>query len=150
MTGEQPEDAADIFEGQAGVEEALNLRDVKDFEALPIGAYHTKVVQCLPKVGAESKEKYYAWRFEIIEPVDHAGRLLFLNTSRQPQALWKLKEVLAAIGENVDVDNYKVTPTAYLGRECVVVVDGHTKYQGKDRETVGSVRSWDAKEGSPF
>lgn len=150
------EGSSDIFgtEGQAAEAMDLpemNLDEIKEgFEKIPLGGYHCIVQSCTPSVpkDAETDEdkkarQFLAWRFEIQEPEELKGRLLFLNTSLQPQARWKLKQVLAAIGEDVTATNYRPTPLNYVGRDCLVIVDGHRVWQGQEREQVGTVRPWD-------
>jgi hypothetical protein len=148
VSEEHKDESSDMFGhgGQAGGDmPTLDLGSVKTgFDPLPISAYVCVVESCVHKIAASSGEPTLAWRFKIIEGEESiVGRLLFVNTSLQPQALWKLKETLAAIGEDVESDNYTINPSSYLGRKAVVVVEGHQEYEGTMRDRVGKIKPYE-------
>jgi len=141
--------SADVFGPEGQADEVLDLENVQsDFALIPIGAYPCIVEDAKQKRGMESGEKFVAWRFKIVSG-DFAGRILFHNTSLQPQAMFAIKRVLAALGEDVKTDKYRLNLPSLIGKQCLVTTS-HQNYRGQVREKVESVQTYDAKAVSPF
>lgn len=82
--------------------------ETSNFDPIPAGTYIAKVTDGeLRESGPNSKNpgsQYINWEFTI-QDGDYAGRKQWTNTSLLPQALFALKDLLAATGKfNVDGD----------------------------------------------
>jgi hypothetical protein len=103
--------------------------------AVPDGVYSVKVAQAPTKEeGSESGEAYLSWKFAITKG-KQKGATLYDNTSLQPQALWKLKSLLEAMGEEVPDSTLRLVPSEYVDRELNVEVVNE-EYNGRDRPKV--------------
>jgi len=117
----------------------IDFTDVSDdFTPLPVGQYQAAIFGIERKEGQDSGKPYLAWTFKI-QDEEHKGRQLFLNTSLQPNALWRLKQILTAfyspeeLGGHFDLDVGDLQ-----GRLCTLVV-GMKVYEGQDRNDVVNV-----------
>jgi hypothetical protein len=125
----------------------VNLSDVGDggeFEVLPSGVYEATLIDAKevpPK--EEGKFPYINWEFKLN---DHPGKAWTI-TSFSPKALWKMKEVLSALGEDPEVlndpDGFDLDPTDYFGEEVNLVLKIGTNQSGKERNEVDEVLSID-------
>lgn len=73
------------------------------FEAIPEGTY-LAVLEGEVESKEGNKGPYWKWVFKITQEGEGHGRKMFMNTSLNEAALWKLKEVFAAFGESADAD----------------------------------------------
>jgi hypothetical protein len=120
----------------------VNLSDVSDdkFEVLPTGVYEATLIDATevpPK--EEGKFPYINWEFKLN---DHPGKAWTI-TSFSPKALWKMKEVLTAFGEDEEVmndpDGFDLDPTDYFGVEVRLALTIGTNQNGKERNEVDEV-----------
>ncbi|MEW6557195.1 MAG: DUF669 domain-containing protein [Elusimicrobiota bacterium] len=102
------------------------------FDLIPQGTYRVEVAKVKLKETDEGNE-YYAWDF-VITSGEYEGRHLFLNTSRLPQALFRLQQLLQCLGFSA-AGIYEWDTDEVRGRELQVKVT-HEMYQGKIREKV--------------
>jgi hypothetical protein len=72
------------------------------------------------------------------------GALLWDNLSLQPQALWRLKGMLEALGEDVPDSMLDLDLDDLVGKEARVQVENE-KYEGKDRPRVTAYASLEDK-----
>lgn len=83
--------------------EKVDEAESGNFEPVPEGIYRAVLED-----EVESKESdkgiYWKWVFKITEEGEGKGRKMFLNTSLNEVAHWKLKEVFTAFGESTDTD----------------------------------------------
>ena len=109
------------------------------FEPLPEGKYQATVFEVEQRVSASSGKPYLNWQFRIMGG-DYDGRRAFYMTSLQPQALWKLKEVLRHLGYSDEElsGEFELDLTDLLGRECTILI-GHEQYNGEIRDRVLNV-----------
>lgn len=105
------------------------------FEAMPIGNYRSRI-QELPKVEPSKKsgEMQVNFVFEVVEP-GYEERKLFHHCSLQPQALWKLRKTLEALGVEVPNGPMTLDLQALVGRECYLQV-GQEEYKGQMKNTI--------------
>jgi len=109
-----------------------------DFEPLPVGNYQAVVAEAEYIARSEkSGNPYLKFVFEIHEE-GYAGRKLFLNTSLQPAALWKLGKVLHALGIEVPQSEFTLDLSVLAGMPCTLAVAAR-EYQGKMRNDVTEV-----------
>ena len=111
----------------------VNLNEVEEQKALPAGSYVVRIVKGEKATGKESGNDYIAWELEVVEG-DCKGRHLFTNTSLQPNALWKLKQLLDEAKVVTNKDGSFNTEDA-IGAEFTAVV-GQREYEGRVRNEV--------------
>ena len=75
-----------------------------------------------------------AFEFEVSEGT-HKGAKLYENCSLQPQALFKLKSVLLALGMDIPNKAFDLNLKDLIGLTCEVEV-GHEVYEGKKRARI--------------
>lgn len=116
----------------------LSLADVKtELEAVPAGNYAVTVASAKEGISKTGNPKIEV-KLRIDEPEEQAGRILFDNFSLQPQALWKLKRWLYALGYSDDdfAGEFELDPEELVGLTCVasVIVRPFTKNPGTEQE----------------
>lgn len=109
----------------------------QDYQVIPEGVYNCTVYDVAIKTSKNSGKDYISWVFSIVDECDYRGRKVFNNTSLQPQALWKLKEVLDAIGVKAD-SVVELDLGSYIGKILKVKI-GITSYNGSDTNEVQKV-----------
>ena len=120
----------------------INFQDAEEgtggFEPIPVGVYNATVFNIETKEGAESKKPYLNWTFQV-QDERFANRRVWLMTSLQPNSLWRLKEVLEALGLEGDMSKqFELDIPALLGTECKIQVV-HEEYQWKTSDKVSKV-----------
>lgn len=114
----------------------IDFPEDSGFETIPPGTYTCSVFDASVLESKSSGAPYIAWTLIILEG-DYSGRKLFYNTSLQPQALWKLREVLQALGMEVG-DSIELELDELLGTHLVAET-GLREWNGKEREEVQNV-----------
>jgi len=118
----------------------VDFTDVKGgFEPIPEGKYDATVFEVEQRISQSSGQPYLNWQFKI-QGGEFDGRRAFYMTSLQPQALWKLKQVLSNLGfdEEALSGDFELDPSELAGLECTVVI-AHEQYQGETRDRVVEV-----------
>lgn len=100
---------------------------------IPEGTYSLVVNQVEQKTSREGNPMI-SFEFEVSEG-PHKGAKLFENCSLQPQALFKLKSVLLALGMEIPNKAFDLNLKDLIGLECEVEV-GHETYEGKKRARI--------------
>tara|TARA_Y100000310_G_C20673053_1_gene811344 strand:+ start:1344 stop:1739 length:396 start_codon:yes stop_codon:yes gene_type:complete len=123
--------------------EVSGVSDLKGgFEPLPVGQYPVTVTQCDIET-AKSGSLKLSWRFQVDNP-EFAGRVLFHNTSLQPQAAWRLIQELDALGVRYVPEGekpnivVKFNSDDCVGRRATADVI-HEDWEGKIRNKIGSL-----------
>jgi hypothetical protein len=109
----------------------------REFELIDEGKYECNVEQIEERISA-TNNPYLNWRFKIIPGQKFAGRVLFYMTSLQSQAIWKLEEVVNALGVETKAGINEIDTDAYIGLPCIVEV-GHREYKEEMTEDVINV-----------
>jgi hypothetical protein len=116
----------------------VDFTDVRDggFEPLPEGEYEATVFEVEQKVGQSSGKPYLNWQFKLQDP-NYDNRRAFFMTSLSPNALWKLKDTLKALGVDEEdlAGNFELDPQELVGTECTIKI-GHEEYNGEVRDRV--------------
>lgn len=99
------------------------------------GEYLAQVVSVEQQEGESSGQPYLAWKWKIIEEGDAKNATVYDNTSLTPQALWRLRNLLESIGEEVPDGRMRLVLDKYVGRKCRIEVTNET-YQGKQKPRV--------------
>ena len=113
--------------------------------AIPEGTYSLVVNQVEQKTSREGNPMI-SFEFEVSEG-PHKGAKLFENCSLQPQALFKLKSVLLALGMEIPNKAFDLNLKDLIGLECEVEV-GHETYEGKKRARILEYINPEESEGS--
>lgn len=102
-------------------------------KAIPEGTYEVVVNEATQKDSRDGNPMI-AFEFEVAEGT-HKGAKLYENCSLQPQALFKLKSVLLALGMNIPNKAFDLNLRDLVGLTCEVEV-GHEVYEGKKRARI--------------
>lgn len=102
-------------------------------KAIPEGTYEV-VVNSAELKNSKSGNNMVALEFEVVDG-PHKGGKLFENCSLQPQALFKLKSVLMALGLEIPNKAFDLDLGELVGLTCEVEV-GHEVYEGKKRARI--------------
>lgn len=102
-------------------------------KAIPEGTYEV-VVNGATQKDSRDGNPMIAFEFEVTEGA-HKGAKLYENCSLQPQALFKLKSVLMALGMDIPNKAFDLNLRDLVGLTCEVEV-GHEVYEGKKRARI--------------
>lgn len=102
-------------------------------KAIPEGTYEV-VVNEAKTANSREGNPMIAFEFEVTEGA-HKGAKLYENCSLQPQALFKLKSVLLALGMDIPNKAFDLNLRDLVGLTCEVEV-GHEVYEGKKRARI--------------
>lgn len=102
-------------------------------KAIPEGTYEV-VVNSVEQKKSREGNPMISFEFEVAEG-KHKGAKLFENCSLQPQALFKLKSVLLALGFDIPDEAFDLDLKELIGLTCEVEV-GHEVYEGKKRARI--------------
>lgn len=117
----------------------VNLSSVASSLILPAGPYPASIADAeLVEPRDEGKFPYIRWTFQL---TDKPGKA-WTNTSLKPNALWKLRELLEAVGaDTAMLDNpegFDFDQTDYIGEDVILVLEIGV-YEGKERNEVSRV-----------
>lgn len=102
-------------------------------KAIPEGTYEV-VVNKAEQKNSRDGNPMISFEFEVSDGT-HKGAKLFENCSLQPQALFKLKSVLMALGLDIPNKAFDLNLRELIGLTCEVEV-GHEIYEGKKRARI--------------
>lgn len=120
--------------GREGSSVNLDLSGVEvSRKAIPEGTYAV-VVNKAELTKSREGNNMIKLEFEVTEG-PHKGAKLFENCSLQPQALFKLKGVMLALGMNIPDGSFDLDTNDLVGLNCEVEV-GHETYEGKKRARI--------------
>lgn len=102
-------------------------------KAIPEGTYEV-VVNSASQKDSRDGNPMIAFEFEVAEGA-HKGAKLYENCSLQPQALFKLKSVLMALGIEIPNKAFDLNLRDLVGLTCEVEV-GHEVYEGKKKARI--------------
>lgn len=98
------------------------------------GQYVVVVEECTLETSESSGEDYLKFKLKTKE----GNKTLYTNASLQPQALWRLRNILEAMGLEVPTSKMDLDPSELEGQEFGVIVENEV-YQGKKRPQVTDV-----------
>lgn len=113
-------------------------------KVLPEGTYEV-AVNSAELTTSKNDKPTVKLEFEVCEG-PHKGAKLFENCSLQPQALFKLKSVLMALGMEIPDEAFDLNLRDLIGLTCGVEV-GHEVYEGKKRSRILEYLNPDELEG---
>lgn len=116
--------------------QAVNWDEIAKAEVIPPGQYATRIDKVTEKM-SQNKNQYWFVEFTITEePL--VGRKVFGNFMLDVQSLWKLRQLLEALGWDVS-GLADINSDELIGQEVGVVVDNET-YEGQLRSRVKSFK----------
>lgn len=128
----------------SGVSERAGFR-------IPAGDYIVKVKNVEQKVGETSGKPYLNWEFEVISGGDKStkGKTVYFTTSLQPQALFNLRSVLIALGQDVPKKLVQIDLGKLKGKVLGVTVedDEYRDESGKKVKKSSVVEVFPVKQG---
>ena len=101
--------------------------------AIPDDDYLLEVVSCEEKEGRESGALYLSWKYKVAEGT-YKGATVYDNTSLSPQALWRLKRLLEAMGIQAD-GKMSLDINSFKGKKVLAQIANET-YNGKEKPRV--------------
>jgi len=101
--------------------------------AIPDDDYLLEVVSCEEKEGRESGALYLSWKYKVAEGT-YKGATVYDNTSLSPQALWRLKRLLEAMGIQAD-GKMSLDINSFKGKRVLAQIANET-YNGKEKPRV--------------
>ena len=112
----------------------VNWDDVATGEVIPEGSYMARIDKVETRKSQQDKA-YLGINFVIVEG-DQEGRVVWQSISLEPRALWKLRQLLEALGHDL-VGMQEVDTDDLLGQEVGINVT-HEEYEGQVRHRVNS------------
>lgn len=120
--------AVDMFE--------VDLSEVSNSSAIPEGTYKVRCIEVEQAV-SQSGNPMFVWTFTIIEG-QYQGKDYKVYTATTPAALWKVAEVVTALGVGQSGQVVKFKRSDVLNKECGAVIED-TEYQGSTRSTISRI-----------
>ena len=127
-----------------GIKVDFSEVESQDF-SLPNGPYILAVTSVEKKRSEASGNDYLAWEYKVSEG-KHKGKKVWDNTSLQPQALWRLRNLLEAMGMEIEDGEMDIDLDELAG-ELVGVEIENEKYQGKNKARIINFLGVDELEG---
>lgn len=107
----------------------VNLQDIPTSDWPPAGPHTAKVVKIeMQDSKSTPGAKMLYWEFEVQTEGGEKYRRVWTNTSLQPQALWKLRDLVNACGVFPSAEGFNKSEC--LGRLLKIWIT-HEEYQGK-------------------
>lgn len=119
---------ADMFE--------VDLSEVSTSSAIPEGTYKVRCIEVEQSV-SQSGNPMFIWTFTIIEG-EYQGKDYKVYTVTTPSALWKVAEVVTALGVGQSGQVVKFKRSDVLNKECGAVIED-SEYQGTTRSQISRV-----------
>ena len=130
MPGNAAASSADSFE--------VDLTNTSGGYNVPDGTYKVRCVEVEQSV-SQSGNPMFIWTFTIVEG-DQAGKDFKLWTALTPAAMWKVGEVVQALGIGQTGQVVKFKRSDVLNRECGAVIEMQ-EYNGNERSSISKVIS---------
>src|SRR5262245_26992435 len=89
----------------------------------PEGSHLARVMKCDPQTAKGDSSPQLYWEFETITDDGVRYRRVWTNTSLKPQALWRLRDLVEALGVFPGPEGFQ--RSAMLGKMCRIWVKHH-------------------------
>ena len=116
-----------------GIKVDFSEVESQDF-SLPNGPYILAVTSVEKKRSEASGNDYLGWEYKVAEG-KHKGKKVWDNTSLQPQALWRLRNLLEAMGMEIEDGEMDIDLDDLAG-ELIGVEIENEKYNGKNKARI--------------
>lgn len=106
----------------------LDFSGVPEFVPVPEGRYLAEVTRSSEGLSQRASLRKWSMQLTVEGDPQHegefAGKTIQWDISLQKQALWKVKQTLQALGEDIaeDDDEFDFDASLYLGRKATMVV----------------------------
>jgi hypothetical protein len=134
MSGDNP------FGKVPGGDEEFEIGGLDEIDSkfrIPEGAYRMRLIE-LEKGTSKADNPMWIWTFVVVSG-DHEGTELKTWTALTPAAMWKLSEVLEALGFEAKDGRAKFKKEEAIGREVMAeVVD--SEYQGRTNSSISTLK----------
>ena len=120
--------SADLFE--------IDLSEVSTSSAIPEGTYKVRCIEVEQSV-SQSGNPMFIWTFTIVEG-QYQGKDYKVYTVTTPSALWKVAEVVTALGVGQSGQVVKFKRSDVLNKECGAIIED-TEYQGSTGSQISRV-----------
>jgi hypothetical protein len=120
--------------GNKGITVDLSGVETGSKKVIAEGEYPISVNSATLETSDKSGGQYIKFEFEVTDGKEK-GQKLYHNSSLQPQALFNLKSVLAALGFEIPTKAFDLDLKELIGLECIVEVS-HELYEGKKKARV--------------
>ena len=119
---------ADMFE--------VDLSEISNSSAIPEGVYKVRCIEVEQSV-SQSGNPMFVWTFTIVEG-EYQGKDYKVYTVTTPSALWKVAEVVSALGVGQSGQVVKFKRSDVLNKECGAIIED-TEYQGSTRSNIAKI-----------
>ena len=116
----------------------IDLTDVTSSYLIPEGTYRVRCIDVEQSV-SKSGNPMFVWTFVVIG-TPNAGHELKVFTAITPAAMWKVAEVVIALGIGQTGQTVKFQRSDVINRECGAMVET-SKYNDKDSSSITKVIS---------
>ncbi len=114
---------------------SVNFAGTEGRVLLPEGDYLAKV-QSVEQTESSTGNPMLKWVFATIDDdKKYNNKPLFVNTSLQPQALWNLRNLLEALGEDIPDDEFDLDLESMVDKPIVLTV-AYEDYEGRKQARV--------------
>ena len=106
----------------------LDFSQVEEFVPVPEGRYLAEIAKSAEGLADRSGQKKWSLQLQVVEaPEDKQefiGKTIQWDMSLQPKALWKVKQTLAALGQEIAEEDteFDFEAALYIGRQAVMIV----------------------------
>jgi len=129
-----PAPSKPVSKGQPGAVVRVDFTGTSTQNDFVPGEYLVRVKEVEQKISDSSNKPYLSFKFEVVSG-DYEGRLLYINHSLQPQALFGLRKTLEACGIQIPQAVMDLNLKKLIGYQMIAVVDLE-KYEGKTRAKI--------------
>ena len=114
----------------------VDLTDVQDNFVIPDGNYKIKCIDIEQSV-SKGGNPMFIWTFEVSEG-EHAGFQTKLFTAITPAAMWKVAEIVQALGIGQTGQTVKFKRTDVINKECGAQIE-KTEYNNRVNSQISRV-----------
>lgn len=108
------------------------------FEVLPEGLYEGKVAKVELRTSKAGDSQYLNFEWDVIDE-DGKSRKIWDIASLKPQALWKLKQIMEALGMSTS-GSIDLDPEEFVGQSATLQI-AIDVYEGKERNVIKEIKS---------
>jgi hypothetical protein len=76
------------------------------------------------------RAQYIKWKFKVPDGEDHAGGVVYLNTSLSEQSLWALRSLLEALQVEIPAEAFDLDLKDMIGQQMMASII-HEEYEGR-------------------
>jgi hypothetical protein len=81
------------------------------------------------------RAQYIKWKFKVPDGEDHAGGVVYLNTSLSEQSLWALRSLLEALQVEIPAEAFDLDLKDMIGQQMMASII-HEEYEGRPQPRI--------------